>query len=173
MISFKICARRIWKEIDRSKSILLHLHPGPDGDSVGSALAFYHALIRAGKNVTLIQGDSLLPQNLSHLPGTNKIVTKNINQMDLSTFDLFIILDSASFNQITKLNNFKLPKRLKTIVIDHHQSNEKFGKINMVIPNSPATAQIVYDFLVYRKIKITPQIAACLFIGIFTDTGGF
>jgi bifunctional oligoribonuclease and PAP phosphatase NrnA len=173
MLSFKICSRRIWKEIDRSQKILLHLHPSPDGDSVGSALAFYHALIRLGKNVTLIQGDSSVPQNLSHLPGIDKITPQNINQIDLSTFDLFIILDSSSINQITKLADFKLPKKLKTIVIDHHQSNEKFGKTNMVISTSPATAQVVYELLVHRKIKITPQIAACLFVGIFTDTGGF
>jgi phosphoesterase RecJ-like protein len=43
----------------------------------------------------------------------------------------------------------------------------------MVIPTSPATAQIVYELFTYKKIKITPQIAACLFVGIFTDTGGF
>ena len=173
MISFKICARRIWKEIDRSQKILLHLHPSPDGDSVGSSLAFYHALTKLGKEVSLIQGDTPLPQNLSHLPGANKITPQNINQIDLTTFDLFIILDSSSSNQITKLPKFKLPKKLKTIVIDHHQSNKKFGKINLVLPNVPATAQIVFELLNYRKIKITPQIAACIYVGIYTDSGGF
>jgi bifunctional oligoribonuclease and PAP phosphatase NrnA len=173
MLSFKICARRIWKEIDRSQTILLHLHPSPDGDSIGSALAFYHALTKLGKNVTLIQGDSSVPQNLSHLPGTNKITPQNINQIDLSTFDLFLILDSSSISYVTKSADFKLPKKLKTIVIDHHQSNGKFGKINMVIPNCPATAQIIYELLTYRKIKITPQIAACIYVGIYTDSGGF
>lgn len=173
MLSFKICARRVWKEIDRSQKILLHLHPSPDGDSAGSSLAFYHALTKLGKNVTIIQGDSTLPQNLISLPGANKIIPKNITQIDLNQFDLFLILDSSSVGQITKLDKLKFPKKLKTIIIDHHQSNEKFAKINLVIPTSPATAQIVYELLTYRKIKITPQIAACLFVGIFTDTGGF
>lgn len=173
MISFKICARRIWKEIDRSQKILLHLHPSPDGDSIGSSLALYHTLTKLGKTVTVIQGDSPVPLNLSHLPGADKIIPKNITQIDLSKFDLFIILDSSSINQITKFNNFKLPKKFKTIVIDHHQSNEKFGKINLIIPTSPATAQIIYDLINYRKIKITPQIAACLYVGIYTDSGGF
>ncbi len=173
MLSFKICARRIWKEINRSSKILLHLHPSPDGDSIGSALAMYHALTGLGKNVTLIQGDTPIPQNLLHLPGTDKINPKNITQIDLNQYDLFLILDSSSVNQITKINGFKLPKKLKTIVIDHHQSNEKFGKVNMVIPTSPATAQIVYDLLTYRKIKITPKIAACIYVGIYTDSGAF
>lgn len=173
MISFKFCSRRIWKEIDRSKKILLHLHPSPDGDCVGSALAFYHVLTGLGKDVLLIQGDSELPKNLSHLPGADKILPKNITQIDISQFDLFLILDSASIKQVTKMADFKFPRKLQTVVIDHHQSNDKFGKINMVIPSSPATAQIVYEIFITRKIKITPKIAACLFAGLYTDTGGF
>jgi phosphoesterase RecJ-like protein len=161
MISFKICARRIWKEIDRSKRILLHLHPSPDGDCTGSALAFYHVLIGLGKDVVLIQGDSEFPKNLSHLPGADKILAKNITQIDLSQFDLFLILDAASIKQVTKVTELKFPKKLQTIVIDHHQSNEKFGKVNMVIPSSPATAQIIYELFVVRKIKIAPKVAAC------------
>lgn len=173
MLSFKICARRVWKEIDRCSKILLHLHPSPDGDSVGSTLAMYHALTSLGKNVTLIQGDTPIPQNLLHLPGTDKISPQNVTQIDFNQYDLFLILDSASVNQVSKIKGFKLPKKLKTIVIDHHQSNEKFGKLNMVIPTSPATAQIVYDLLTYRKIKITPKIAACIYVGIYTDSGAF
>lgn len=173
MISFKFCARRIWKEIDRSKKILLHLHPSPDGDCLGSALAFYHVLSSLGKDVVLIQGDSELPKNLTHLPGSEKILSKNISQIDLSQFNLFLILDSSSIKQVSKIFELKFPKKLQTIVIDHHQSNEKFGKINMVLPSYSSTSQIVYELLNYRKIKITPKIAACIYVGIYTDTGGF
>lgn len=173
MLSFKICARRIWKEIDRSKKILMHLHPSPDGDSVGSSLAFYHALTGLGKEVTLIQGDSEFPKNLLAIPGTDKIIPKNIGQIDTSQYDLFIILDSSSPKQITKISGLKLPKKLQTIIIDHHQSNEKFAKINFVYPSYSSTAQLVYELLNYRKIKITPKIAACIYVGIYTDTGGF
>ena len=173
MLSFKICARRIWKEIDRSKRILLHLHPSPDGDCTGSALALYHVLTGMGKEVTLIQGDSEFPKNLSSLPGSDKIVPKNITQVDLSQYDLFIILDSSSTKQITKISELKFPKKLRTIIIDHHQSNDKFAKLNLVLPSYSSTSQLVYELLVYKKIKITPKVAACIYVGIYTDTGGF
>ncbi|HOR02073.1 MAG TPA: DHH family phosphoesterase [Candidatus Woesebacteria bacterium] len=173
MLSFKFTSKKIWREIDRSHKILLHLHPGPDGDSVGSALAFYHVLKNIGKDVSLIQGDNSLPTNLSTLPGADKILPQNIFQVDLTQFDLFIILDSSSPRQVTRLGEFKFPKNLKTIVIDHHSSNEKFGKINLVVPHSPATAQVLFDFFAVRNIKITPKIAACLYAGIYTDSGGF
>jgi len=173
MLSFKFTAKKIWKEIDRSQKILLHIHPGPDGDSVGSALAMYHVLKSLNKDVTLIQGDNDLPQNLSTLPGADKIIPKNIVQIDLNQYDLFIILDSSASRQVTRLTNLKFPKKLKTICIDHHITSEKFAQINLICPTSPATAQVLFDFFQIRKIKITPKIAACLFVGIYTDTGGF
>jgi phosphoesterase RecJ-like protein len=43
----------------------------------------------------------------------------------------------------------------------------------LVISTSPATAQIIYDLLNFRKIKIVPPIAACLYVGIYTDSGAF
>lgn len=173
MLIFKYTAKKIWKTIDRSKKILLHLHPGPDGDSIGSSLAFYHVLKNRGKDVVVIQGDNDLPANLSTIPGADKILPQNIFQTDLTQFDLFIINDSSSHRQITRLGEIKFPKSLKTIVIDHHPTNEKFADINLVIPKSPATAQVLYNLFQVNKIKITPKIAACLYIGIYTDTGGF
>lgn len=173
MSNIKILGKKIWKEIHRSKNILLHIHSGPDADSVGSALAFYFVLKRMGKNVTIIGGDSPLPQNLSTIPGADKIIPKNFFQTDLSLFDLFIILDSSSPSQISRNGKVVFPKNLKTIIIDHHLSSEKFAQINLVLPKYSSTCQILYDLFLHQKIKINKSIAACLFIGIYTDTGGF
>lgn len=173
MFNLRITGKKIWKQVDRSKRILLHCHPGPDGDSVGSALAFYHVLKNMGKDVTVIQGDNPIPCNLISLPGADKIIPQNIFQIDLSQYDLFIINDSSSIKQITRMGDIKLPKKLTTVVIDHHLSSEKFGHINLVLPKYPATCQILFDLFQLKKIKITPKIAACLFVGMYTDTGGF
>ena len=173
MFNLRLTGRKIWKQIDHSKKILLHCHPGPDGDCVGSSLAFYHVLKNMGKDVIVIQGDNQIPNNLMSIPGADKIIPKNIFQVDLSQFDLFIINDSSSTKQITRLGDFKLPKKLNTIVIDHHLSSEKFAKINLVLPKYPATCQVLFDLFQLKKIKITPKIAACLFIGLYTDSGGF
>ena len=173
MLSFKFTAKKVWREIDRSSKILLHIHPGPDADSVGSSLAMYHILKSLNKDVTLIQGDNDLPKNLITLPGSDKIIPKNIFQIDLDQYDLFLILDSSSLKQVSRLGTIKFPKKLKTICIDHHISSEKFANINFICPTSPATCQVLFEFLQLRKIKITNKIAACLFAGIYTDTGGF
>lgn len=163
----------IWKQIKKSQNVLLHLHPSPDGDSAGSALAFMHVLKSMGKNVTLIGGDSDYPKYLKTLPGCDQVVPKNYFQIDLNNFDLFIILDSAALNQISKMGNVEFPANLMTINIDHHTTNEKYADLNLVEPESPATCQVLYEFFARHKVKISPDAAACLFVGIYTDTGGF
>lgn len=163
----------IWDEIGKANSILLHCHPDPDPDSIGTSLAFMHMLQGQGKKVTLIKGDSDLPRSLSHLPGYDHILLQNYFEIDLSRFDLFIILDSGSKTQISKKGDIVFPENLKTIVLDHHASNDGYGSINLIDASYPATAQIVFDLFQTWKIKITPQIAECLMLGIYSDTGGF
>lgn len=165
--------KKIWSEIKKAKNILLTLHPSPDGDSIGSNLALFHALTKMGKKVTLLGGDSEFPKNFSTLPGADKILPKNFFQINQSDFDLFIIADIASPNLISRQGEIVFDKNLKTIIIDHHQSNPKFADINLVNAKIPAACQLVYDLFQDNHIKITKEIAACLFVGIYTDTGGF
>lgn len=166
-------AQDILKEVQSAKRILLHCHPRPDGDSIGSALGLWHALKNMGKDVVIIQGDSNLPKSFSSLPGASKIIPKNITEVDLGKFDLFLILDSAQMGMVSGIAEIKFPSLLKTVVIDHHPSNKGFGDINLVNSTYAATAQMVYDLLIAWGDPITEEIAQCLYIGMWTDTGGF
>lgn len=161
------------KLIKSSKNILLHLHPSADGDSAGSALALFHYLTSIKKSVTLISGDSPFPYNLSFLPGADQITKASIIDINLASFDCFIVVDSSDSKQISKLAPVIFPKNQKVIVIDHHITNTGYGHINLIDPTSPATCQIIYQFFAANKIKISSSIAACLLVGIYTDSGGF
>jgi phosphoesterase RecJ-like protein len=169
----KLIYKKIWAEIKKAKNILLTLHPSPDGDSVGSNLALYHVLTKMGKKVTLLGGDSEFPKRFLSMPGSDKIVPQNFFKINPEDYDLFIIADISNEKQISKQGNIIIPKTLKTIVIDHHASNLKFADINLTDENAPATCQLVYDFLEAEKINFTKSVAVCLFIGLYTDTGGF
>jgi phosphoesterase RecJ-like protein len=163
----------IFEEIKKAQNILLHCHPSPDPDSVGGTLAMKHALTAMGKNVTLIQGDSEIPKAFSGLPGVELIVKKNISEVDLASFDLFIIQDSASPMMVSRKEGLILPQTLKTIIIDHHVTNQKFAQINLIDSSYPAVCQIVYDLFKLWNVVITKDIAICLFLGMYTDSGGF
>ena len=164
----------ILAEIQKAQSILLHCHPSPDPDSVGSVLATKFALQGMGKKVTVIKGDSDIPEAFMHFPGASEIVSQNFFEINPSDYDLFLILDSGSIEQVSRLAPFPVPFPIPTIVIDHHASNKGFGSlINLIESTYPATAQVLYDLFILWNVFMNHDIAANLFMGIYTDTGGF
>jgi phosphoesterase RecJ-like protein len=176
--NIKTKAPIIFAEIQKAKNILLHCHPNPDPDSVGSSLAMKLVLEQMGKKVTLIKGDSNIPKAFV-FPGVETITQKNYFEIDIKDFDLFIILDSGSVDMISRRSkeygkdSVVFPENLTTVVIDHHASNKGYGKINCVDTAYPASAQILYDLFKEMNIKIDHDIALNLFMGIYTDTGAF
>ncbi|MFA6295155.1 MAG: bifunctional oligoribonuclease/PAP phosphatase NrnA [Candidatus Paceibacterota bacterium] len=169
----EIKAPLILAEIQKATSILLHCHPSPDPDSVGSALAMKFVLEGMGKKVTVIQGDSKIPLAFMHFPGAKEIISKNFFEINIKDFDLFIILDSGSKEMISRFKPIELPLVIKSIVIDHHFSNKGFADINLVESKYPATCQVLFDLFKSWNIEITENVAQNLFIGLYTDTGGF
>ena len=64
--------KKINELINKSNSILLLTHETPDGDAIGSVLAFYHFLISINKTVDMVILD--IPKIYNFLPGINNIV---------------------------------------------------------------------------------------------------
>lgn len=168
--NFQNKSNQILEVIKKAENILLHLHPSPDGDSVGSSLAMMHYLESLGKKVTIISGDSEPPQMFSNLPGFEKIINQNFIDLDKSQFDLFIIQDSSNKDQISKKGEVVFQESLKTIVIDHHASNQGYADINLIDPKSPASCQVLYELLESWQVEITPEIAISLLVGIYLDS---
>jgi phosphoesterase RecJ-like protein len=166
-------APSILEAVKKANNILLHCHPSPDPDSVGSGLAMYHVLKAMGKNVTIIKGDSHLPESFAGIPGFKEIAHKNYFDIDHSKFDLFIIQDSGALSQISKFEPVVFPKTMNTVVIDHHSTNPAYGKINLIDATYPAVAQMLYDVFTVWGVEITHDVALCLLAGMYTDTGGF
>jgi len=166
-------SQAIRAEIDAAKHILLHFHPTPDGDSVGSALGLRQALREMGKFVTVIQGDTAFPDYLRHLPGSENVVPQPFGEVDLNEFDLFIVLDSASKTQISNQTDVLFPEHLRTVCIDHHATNDGYADVNWIDSSYPATCQMVYELLKSWNHEISRASAGCLFVGMYTDSGGF
>ncbi len=156
--------------IKKSNSILMVCHPGTDHDSVGSNLALHLALKQIKKDSKIIFADN--SPNYSHefMPSYDQIKEETWQDQDLSSFDLFIALDIASLDQVTKRSSVEFPKNLKVIVIDHHRSNPSFGSLNLIDPDTPATAQLLHRLFKEWNIEITPDIATCLFAALYSDS---
>jgi len=161
-------SKQLLEIIKKSRNILLTLHPSPDGDSVGANLALYLALRNLKKKVTLISGDSELPQNYETFPSATKIVNKNISEIDLNDYDLFIVLDITGYKRISRLD-FHLNQKLTIVDIDHHATNKGFGHLEIIDKNASSTSQIIFEILNDNNIKIDKNIAICLMAGMYDD----
>jgi len=159
-------SKQILEEIKKANRILLHCHPMPDPDSVCSALAMKFALESLGKQVTVIKGDSDIPEAFMHFPGAHDIVKKNFHEINQDDFDSFIVLDSASTVMISMKNTPVFPLSIKTISIDHHPTHTRFADINLVDDSSPATAFILFNLLnnssFLRPVRTSIKIIASL-----------
>ena len=154
----------IKERLHTSKSIVIASHVRPDGDAIGSLLGLGLALKNAGKSVQMVLVDGV-PSAYRHLEGSELIVKEPIG-----AHDTFITVDCADFKRTGKVfENFGQPD----INIDHHKTNEKFGKINLIEAEEVATAAILTNHLPEWGYTITKPVAAALLTGIITDTLGF
>lgn len=170
---FSLVSKQILEEVTKAKSILLHLHPSPDNDSIGSSFALYHVLAGMGKKVTIISGDSTPRAVFAYVPGFEKLTHKNYSEIDTREYDLFLIADSGSAGQISSKSDVVFPKTMKTVCVDHHASNVGFADINLIDDRSPAAAQVVYYMIKEWGVEISRDAALCLMLGLYGDTGGF
>jgi bifunctional oligoribonuclease and PAP phosphatase NrnA len=150
--------------INEAQSVVIASHVRPDGDAIGSLLGIGLALENAGKSVQMVLVDGV-PASFRYLEGSEKIRKEPTGE-----HDTFITVDCADFKRVGKIfENFGQPD----INIDHHKTNEKFGKLNLIEAEEVATAAILTNHLPGWGLPITKSIAAALLTGIITDTLGF
>ena len=154
----------IQAEIEAANRIMVISHIRPDGDAVGSLLGLGLALEAAGKDVQMVLADGI-PHNFRHLEGNHKIQTHASRPIDL-----MIVLDVSDLPRLgNSLQGYGIPD----INIDHHVTNEKFARINLVEGDAAATAEIIANRLLSFGLTMTIPVANALLTGIITDTIGF
>lgn len=91
-------------------------------------------------------------------------------------YDLIIVLDCSNLDQIGKIYDkyVDLFYGVPIINIDHHATNEYFGKVNIVDLTATSVAEILVSLIESINPKfIDADIATCLLAGIITDTNSF
>ena len=164
--------------IDKSNNILITTHIKPDGDACGSVAAMYDALTALGKKVNLILL-SELPEWYEFLfaekvPILGEDVTlEQLKQGQFAEFDLIIIIDTNSYNQLPQFDQYLKQTDKPVLVIDHHVTADGLGDVELIDTTAAATALIVFDLLKYANWAISEKIAQALFMAVATDTGWF
>jgi phosphoesterase RecJ-like protein len=86
--------------------------------------------------------------------------------------DLFVCFDAGSLDRLgTLVDAFRGAAR--TVVVDHHASNTRFGDVNLIDAASPASAVLCRELLRRLGLPLDTEIATALYTGLVTDTGRF
>lgn len=155
----------VLNQISRRKRFVLTSHARPDGDAVGSVLACSQILRSMGKEVDIVLRDGV-PHIYQPLPFSNTVkVVPGVN----GGYEAAILLecDSVQRTRLTGLENQYL------INIDHHSTARPFGHVNWIDKDACATAEMIFRLAREAGVKISPDIATCLYTAVLTDTGSF
>ena len=156
-------------------SVLLVCHVNPDGDALGSMLGFGLGLRRVAAPLGIARltasfpGPLELPPPFRPLPGLDLLVAEG--DADPAP-DAVITFDAGSIERLGGLAGRLLAAPV-SIVVDHHASNTRFGRINLVDPSAAATSVLVEEFLRRLDVPLDAEIAEALYVALATDTGSF
>ena len=156
-------------ELQAARKLLCTTHENPDGDALGSLLAFHEMMRLLGKDsIMFMAADQFpLPHEYRHLP-LNEVVNGPPGDMEQRTA---VFLDCGNIDRMPV--DFLQRDGQHILNIDHHHDNTRFGTVNLVVPDASCTAEILWELAHELGVEITPPIAEALYIALVTDTGRF
>ena len=161
------------------KQVVIVSHTNPDGDAIGSSLAWAEVLEGLGHTVTCIVPNRP-PYFLSWMPRINEVVIFKQGEEQareaIKRADLLFCLD---FNAISRLeilsDTIAANQTARRILIDHHLSPEEGFELLFSYPEASSTCYLVYELIValFGTERLTRRMAELLYVGMMTDTGNF
>ncbi len=163
MIHIELPFAEVKEQISKAKSISILSHLNPDADTLGTALGIYALLSQdKSKKIEVVNASKALPLHLAFLPNFKKIKHK-IDYVD----SLIISCDCGNIDRL----GFALSSR-EILNIDHHQSNTRYGSVNVVLPAYASTSQVAYA-LFDSLYTIEADVATCFYAALLSDTRYF
>jgi len=151
--------------IEAKRRFAITSHIRPDGDSLGSSLGLYWLLRALDKDVEVIMRDPV-PHAYQQLPGAKNVrVTPAV---DPSYHAVFVI----ECSDITRPGLVDLDKQF-VVNIDHHSTTALFGNINWIDSTASAVGEMIYNLCKATGVRVTKEIAECVYTALITDTGSF
>ena len=155
--------KSIYKEIKKYDSIVIVRHIGADPDALGSQFALRELIKNKfpNKEVYAIGNPSNRFKFMGSLDKVEEINTDNT---------LLIVLDTPDIKRIdgVDINDYK-----NIIKIDHHPVVDNYANIEYVDDTSSSTCQLILEFALVNRLKITDSVAKNIYLGIVSDTGRF
>ncbi len=167
------------ENIDNSNRIVICCHKSPDGDALGSSLAWAEYLRTQGKEPDIIVPDAY-PDFLQWLPGTERIIRYDKHAADkademLQKADLIFCLDFNGANRVDEMKYALELSPAHKIMIDHHLEPSMDTVLTVSHPQMSSTSELVFRIIwqLGGFEEMSRKCAVCIYCGMMTDTGGF
>lgn len=163
--------KQLYRLINESERMLFISHKKPDGDTVGATTALSRWCRLQGKEVTIYCND--LPANQFRYLIESQYYTTDTAVFS-RPYDLVFVIDSGDLKYAGIDTCIpKLKPGYVLINIDHHQTNQLYGNLNLVAPGFSSTCEVTYNFFEANEISMEAEIATSILTGICTDTSNF
>ncbi|MGH9880212.1 MAG: DHH family phosphoesterase [Pyrinomonadaceae bacterium] len=140
-------------------------HIRPDGDSLGSSLGLYWLLRALDKDVEVIMRDPV-PHAYQQLPGAGEV---RVRTAVTNSYHAVFVIECSD---ITRPGLIDLEKQF-VVNIDHHSTTALFGTINWIDSTASAVGEMIYNLCKATGVRVTKEIAECVYTALITDTGSF
>ena len=175
----KVCELRSLLAAPQQRIVIVS-HTNPDGDAVGSSLAWAECLRSMGHCVTCIVPNKY-PYFLDWMPGIDEIVIFKNDEEGLATraigeADLIFCLDFNALSRLEILSEaISNNTSARRVLIDHHLSPAEEFELKLSYPESSSTCFVVYSIIeaLCGVDAISKSMAEVLYVGMMTDTGNF
>ena len=165
----EVCATRMLSQvvelIENKDRFAITSHVRPDGDSLGSSLGLFWLLKALNKDVEVIMRDAA-PHAYQQLPGAGSIrVTSAVDH----EYDAAFVIECSDIDRPGLID---LEKQF-VVNIDHHSTTELFGAVNWIDSTASAVGEMIYNLCKATGVRVTKEIADCVYTALLTDTGSF
>ncbi len=157
------------RDIEKSKTIAIICHTIPDADALASLVAL-KKIIRQNFNLSDESKQIDLFVDADEINEINSAIVNGIelNNRRSEHYDLAISVDCASLSRLGKYAEI-FEEANNTINIDHHVTNERFAKNNLVFKTS-STCEALYIIAKSQDWELSDEVCKLVYSGIITDT---
>ncbi|HEV2705345.1 MAG TPA: bifunctional oligoribonuclease/PAP phosphatase NrnA [Pyrinomonadaceae bacterium] len=151
--------------IEAKRRFAITSHVRPDGDGLGSSLGLYWLLRALDKEPEVIMRDPV-PHAYLKLPGADSVrVTSSVDR----PYDAVFVIECSDISR----PGLEGLEQQTVVNIDHHSTTSLFGTINWIDSTASACGEMIYNLCKALGVRVTREIAECVYTALVTDTGSF
>ncbi|MBR3703633.1 MAG: DHH family phosphoesterase, partial [Alistipes sp.] len=162
-------------------NVVVLSHTNPDGDAIGSSLAWAEALRAKGHSVTCIVPNRF-PYYLEWMTGVEEMVIFKDDKQQraakaVNEAELIFCLDFHSLQRLDAPLSELIATNTtaKRVLIDHHLNPPQEFDVMFSHPEASSTSYLIYKVVeaLWGAESVTARQAEVLYVGMMTDTGNF